>query len=89
MNDDPTPKNQRQFIDYRFNELDKKVIDIQQTLRQFTFVKQIEFDEFKKDVKENYVTKESFDPFKRTLTQVGSIIIGAIVLAILGLVLRK
>lgn len=88
MKDEKTPKNQREFIDYRFTELDKKVTDIQNTLKSFTFVKQIEFDEFRREVKETYVTKESFDPVKRVVYGMVGLILVAVVGAVIGATLK-
>lgn len=46
-------------------------------------------DEYKKEVRETYVSKESFDPIKQGFYKFVGIVVTAVLLAVLGLVLVK
>lgn len=52
-------QTQKELIDYKFNEVFKRLDRIEDKMDGFTFAKQTDLDEFKKDVQENYVKKES------------------------------
>lgn len=69
---DSNPQNQREFIDYRFNDVfkrldkqDGKLDGLRSTMENFAFVKQSDFEEFKKEIKETYATKEEISPLKK------------------------
>lgn len=53
-------------------------------LDNMTYVSQGDFDEFKREIKENYVTKDSYDPVKRLVYGLVGLILVAVVGAILA-----
>lgn len=76
----PTNKDtsvEREFMEYKFEQLDKRLERMESTMNEFAFVKQSDFDEFSKEVREKYVTKDSL---KWITNVVGGIAIGVGVL---------
>lgn len=61
----PTPQTQRELIDYKFNEVFKRLDRIEGKMDGFTYVKESDFVEFRQQVKDNYVTKDDFSPIKK------------------------
>jgi hypothetical protein len=82
MNSDPS-QSEREFIDYRFTQLDKRLERMEQTMNGFAFVKQTDFDDFAKEVREKYVTKESQRWVQNT---VGGIAIGVGITLVVALI---
>lgn len=50
---------QTDLIEYKFGEVFKRLDRIEGKVDGFAFVKQSDYDAFKKDVEDNYVKKES------------------------------
>lgn len=61
---------------------------IESKIDDMTYTTQGDFDEFKKEVKEMYVTKEAFDPVKRLVYGTVGLVLVAVVGALIGLVLK-
>jgi len=62
---------------------------IENVVNNMSFATVSSVDEFKQEVREIYVTKDSFDPVKRLVYGLVALILVAVVGAVLGLVLRK
>lgn len=86
---DNTPQTQRDLIEYRFDEVFKRLDRMESKMNDFAFVKQSEFESYKKEVKETYATKESMDPIRTGFYKFVGIVVSAVLLAVLGLVLVK
>ncbi len=75
--DERTQAMQKQFSEHRENTRDSH-----EMLKD-------SIDELKKTVKEEYVTKETFSPIQRIVYGIVSIVMTAVVMAIIGLVILK
>lgn len=61
---------------------------IEKKIDGMTYASQSDLDEFKKEVKEMYVTKEAFDPIRTALYRFVGILGTALTLAALGLLFK-
>lgn len=78
----PSDVTEREFIEYRFSEINKKLDRMENTMNGFAFAKQNDLDGFMKEVREQYVKKESL---RWIQTVVGGITIGVGVALIVGI----
>ncbi|MFE7720087.1 hypothetical protein ACFU44_13720 [Nocardia rhizosphaerihabitans] len=76
------PPTEREFIDYRFNEVFKRLDRMEGTMNGFAFAKQSDLNDLAKELRENYVKKESLRPWQYILS---GIAIGAGVAVIVGI----
>lgn len=81
MKPEKTPS--KDFVEFRFDEVFKRLDRMEGKMDNFAFTKQSDFDSFKKHVSETYVTKEGFDPIKRVVYG----LIGLILLGVGGAVM--
>lgn len=94
------PQNEQQvFIDYRFNEVFKRLDRMEQKMDGFAFVKQHDFDEYRKevsdsfgelrkDVADTYVTKSEFKPIRFVIYTVGGAMLGALATAFVAFLVK-
>lgn len=82
----------REFIEYRFNQVDKRFDRMEQIMGNFAFVKQSDFDKLslkvdkmKDGLSDDYVSKESMRPWAVILSGIAIAVGGAIVIGILKL----
>lgn len=66
------------LIEYQLGEVKGDTREIKDKLDNFTYVSQTDFDEFRKEVKETYQTKEELKPFKWVVTALGGAFLGAL-----------
>lgn len=78
------PQTQKDLIEYKFTELFKRLERMEGKMDNFAFVKQTDFEDFKKEVRGEYVTKEAFDPIKRLAYGLVALILIAVVGAVIG-----
>ncbi len=79
MTDNKDPKLNAEFVDYRFGEVFKRLDRMEQTMNGFAFVKQTDFEKFKEEVKQAYVTKEEHAPVQK-------VFYGILIAGVMGLV---
>lgn len=79
---------QRELIEYRFNELFKRLDRIEDTMQAFAFTKQSDHDKLvlkveklETTVQDKYVTKESLKPWGTILIGLAVTVIGALIIA--------
>lgn len=57
-------QTQKQLIDYKFDEVFKRLDRMEGKMDGFAFVKQSDYELFKKEIRETYATKEEVKPMK-------------------------
>lgn len=81
--------NQADLINYRFDEVFKRLDRMEGKMDSFAFVSRTDFEEFKKEIRDTYLTKIEAAPMQRLIYGLASIILTGVVLALLRLVTIK
>lgn len=76
------------IIKSQMNDMKRQNDRIEKKIDGMTYASQNDLDEFKREVKETYVTKESFDPVKRLVYGTVGLILIAVVGAVIGATLK-
>lgn len=76
-------QTEREFMEYRFNEVFKRLERMEQTMNGFAFAKQSDFDALAKELRDEYVRKESLKWVQNT---VGGIAVGVGIALVIGII---
>lgn len=83
------PSSQRDLIEYRFTQVFEELKDIKSKMDTFSFVKQSDFNDFVKEVREEYVKRESIKGLQAIGVGVAVTVTAAILLGLLKLLGTK
>lgn len=78
------PQTQKDLIEYKFTELFKRLERMEGKMDNFAFVKQIDFEDFKREVREIYATKESVATPVKLIYGLAALMLIAVVGAVVG-----
>lgn len=81
------PKNQNNLIEFKFDEVFKRLERMEQKMNDFAFVKQTDFEtykkEFAKEIKDTYATKTYVKPAVNAIfgliAIMATVVVGAII----------
>lgn len=82
------PSNQRDLINYRFDEVFKRLDRMEGKMDSFAYTPIKEFEEFKREVKETYATKMFVTPSVRITYGLIGLMAAAVLGAIMSGVLK-
>ena len=83
-----TTASRLDILEYKVDELTGLAKDTNNKLDGFQFPSQADFDAYKKEVKETYMTKEEFRPYGWVTKTIGGAFLGAIATAVAYFIIK-
>ena len=81
-----TAQTEREFIEYRFNEVFKRLDRMEHTMNGFAFAKQANLDALAKELRDDYVKKEDLKWVKNVVAGISVGVGVALAIAVIKLV---